>query len=57
MLSGCKSENPENTGVNVEMKLKFSIERKRFYSSSLNELSKRYLDDFEQVGIDEWENI
>ena len=46
-----------HTGVNVEMKLKFSIERKRFYSPSLNELSKRYLDDFEQVGIDEWENI
>lgn len=46
-----------HTGINVEMKLKFSIERKRFYSPSLNELSKRYLDDFEQVGIDEWENI
>ena len=46
-----------HTGVNVEMKLKFNIERKRFYSPSLNELSKRYLDDFEQLGIDEWDNI
>ena len=46
-----------HTGVNVEMKLKFSIERKRFYSPSLNELSKRYLDNFEQLGIDEWDNI
>ena len=46
-----------HTGINVEMKLKFSIERKRFYSPSLNELSKRYLDNFEQLGIDEWDNI
>ena len=46
-----------HTGVNVEMKLKFNIERKRFYSPSLNELSKRYLDNFEQLGIDEWDNI
>ena len=46
-----------HTGANVEMKLKFNIERKRFYSPSLNELSKRYLDNFEQLGIDEWDNI
>ena len=47
-----------HTGINVEMKLKFSIERKRFYSAETEkELHKRYLDNFEQLGIDEWDNI
>ena len=31
------------------MKLKFNIERKRFYSPSLMELEKRYLDLWEEV--------
>lgn len=38
-----------HTGVNVEMKLKFDIERKRFYSPSLMELEKKYLDLWEEV--------
>ena len=36
----------------------FSIERKRFFSAETEkELHKRYLDNFEQLGIDEWDNI
>ena len=47
-----------HTGVNVGKKLMFSIERKRFFSSETEkELHKRYLDNFEQLGIDEWDNI
>ena len=47
-----------HTGVNVGKKLMFSIERKRFFSAETEkELNKRYLDNFEQLGIDEWDNI
>ena len=47
-----------HTGVNVGKKLMFSIERKRFFSAETEkELHKRYLDNFEQLGIDEWDNI
>lgn len=47
-----------HTGVNVGKKLMFSMERKRFFSAETEkELHKRYLDNFEQVGIDEWDNI
>lgn len=47
-----------HTGVNVGKKLMFSIERKRFFSAETEkELHKRYLDNFEQLGIDKWDNI
>ena len=47
-----------HTGVNVGKKLMFDIDRKRFYSAETEkELNRRYFDNFEQIGIDEWDNI
>ena len=53
-----KIDKNRHTGVNVGKRLKFDIDRKRFYSAETEkELNRRYFDNLEQVNMCEWENI
>ena len=53
-----KIDKNRHTGVNVGKRLKFDIDRKRFYSAETEkELHRRYFDNLEQINIDNWDNI
>ena len=53
-----KVDKNRHTGVNVGKKLRFDIDRRRFYSAETEkELHRRYLDNYEQVNMCEWDAI